>query len=145
MSTAVPRSDAGARALWSSSCAISGSPARSTHPSGVQVWLLWYGDQLFKGQYCQIGKSRLIMQTDGNLVLYDENSRARWSTNTVGRGNRAIMQSDGNFVVYDSANRAVWDSRTCCHSSSYLAVQSDGNVVIYDSRWGVRWATNTWH
>lgn len=44
----------------------------------------------------------LVMQGDGNLVLYDNFSgRALWASGTDGRnGARAVMQSDGNLVVY---------------------------------------------
>lgn len=54
--------------------------------------------------------ARLIMQSDGNLVIYDEFNRARWASNTVGRGWTARLQTDGNFVVYTRSNRPVWAS-----------------------------------
>src|SRR5207302_51969 len=67
----------------------------------------------------------LIMQSDGNLVLYgtraanndscDRGSsppqEAIWGTNTNigGPGSFAKMQSsDGNFVVYNSSGVALW-------------------------------------
>ncbi|MFE7135120.1 hypothetical protein ACFVIM_30110 [Streptomyces sp. NPDC057638] len=86
----------------------------------------------------------LIMQSDGNLVIYDEFGRARWASNTVGRGWTAQFQPDGNFVVYTRSNRPVWSSRTHRHPGSRLVVQDDGNVVIYDGSRAV-WASRTEH
>jgi hypothetical protein len=92
-------------------------------------------------------KTTLIFQTDGNLVVYDENGAARWASNTDGRGAYARFQSDGNLVVYDSARRAVWAAGVCCYLANYtyLSVQDDGNVVIYRADGVALWATGTDH
>jgi hypothetical protein len=64
----------------------------------------------------------LIMQGDGNLVIYFTN-RSPWSTHTNGRINRPNdtifrLQDDGNLVVYvDQGTGAVWSSDTWCGSS----------------------------
>lgn len=85
----------------------------------------------------------LIMQGDGNLVLYGLNHRARWASNTGGRGGvQAIMQGDGNLVVYDSSHRALWSSGTGGHPLAWLVVSNTGNVVIYDSYDSMIWSTN---
>ncbi|MFD9823563.1 hypothetical protein [Streptomyces violascens] len=88
--------------------------------------------------------ARLVMQSDGNLVVYDEFNRARWASNTVGQGWTARFQTDGNFVVYTRSNRPVWASNTDGRPGSRLVVQDDGNVVIYDGSRAV-WATGTNH
>ncbi|MEV6400028.1 hypothetical protein AB0M39_35440 [Streptomyces sp. NPDC051907] len=88
--------------------------------------------------------ARLVMQSDGNLVIYDEFNRARWASNTVGQGWTARFQTDGNFVVYTRSNRAVWASNTAGRPGSRLAIQDDGNVVIYDGSRAV-WASGTNH
>jgi hypothetical protein len=120
------------------------SPRLLTH-WGVELIALSGGTYFYANNYVRIGKSHLIMQGDGNFVLYDENGRARWATNTVGRGAYATFQTDGNLVVYDAAGRPVWASNTCCRSGLFFAVQADGNLVIYDNNWGVYWTTNTHH
>ena len=132
---------------YSATCTLrASSPVLSyVSYSGVPMWLLYSWSYIDKGYACQTGKSRLTMQTDGNLVLYDENGTPRWASNTVGRGAFMVFQSDGNLVVYNSSGGAVWASGTCCHSNYNFAVQSDGNLVIYDSGWDVHWATNTNH
>lgn len=55
-----------------------------------------------------IGTTVLVMQTDGNLVLY-QGSTALKNTATTGRGAaRVIMQDDGNLVVYNASGSPLW-------------------------------------
>lgn len=85
---------------------------------------------------------RLVMQGDGNLVLY-AGPRALWSTGTAGTsGNFAIMQADGNLVVYRPDGSAAWSSGTAGNPGARLYVQDDGNVVIYLGS-SALWATST--
>ncbi|QIB48905.1 lectin [Streptomyces aureoverticillatus] len=88
--------------------------------------------------------ARLVMQSDGNLVIYDEFNRARWATRTVGQGWTTSFQEDGNLVVYTRNGRAVWASNTAGHPGSRLVVQDDGNVVIYDGSQAI-WSSRTNH
>ncbi|MEU6998251.1 hypothetical protein [Nonomuraea sp. NPDC046570] len=88
--------------------------------------------------------ARLVLQRDGNLVVYDEFNSPRWASNTVHRGHRAVFQTDGNFVVYTVSGKPVWASGTHGHPGSRLSVQDDGNVVIYDGSQAI-WATGTDH
>ncbi len=111
----------------------------------------------------------VIMQGDGNLVLYS-NGVATWSSRTHGNpGASATIQDDGNLVVYSSAGRALWASRTLCSSMTsfdpygrsrqsqvlssgqYLLspdrrykfiMQGDGNAVLYGPR-GATWSSGT--
>jgi putative Ig domain-containing protein/carbohydrate binding protein with CBM6 domain/glycosyl hydrolase family 95 len=89
------------------------------------------------------GDYTLIMQGDGNLVLY-QGSTALWASNTAGTAaDEAIMQGDGNFVVYTSSGTALWASGTAGNSGAYLDVQNDGNVVIYSASGTALWSTGT--
>lgn len=99
------------------------------------------GDMLIS----QDGRFTLILQQDGNLVLYWSGGPARWATGTNGRTvSRAIMQSDGNLVLYAPDGTAVWASGTVGHPGSFLIIQNDGNVVIYGPAGRPPfWATNT--
>ena len=91
----------------------------------------------------QNGRSELIMQGDGNLVLY-RGGKARWATNTNGKVvARAIMQGDGNFVLYGPGGAPIWATGTAQHPGAWLIIQDDGNVVIYDSGGKPLWATHT--
>ncbi len=56
---------------------------------------------------------RVAVQADGNLVIYADNNKARWSSDTYSTSaNRAFkltMQDDGNLVIYDSqSGPAKW-------------------------------------
>lgn len=95
----------------------------------------------------------LVMQADGNLVLYHDTGSGRvaaWASNTGGRPNSyLVMQDDGNAVVYSptsTGRQVVWASNTGGRPGSYLVLQDDGNLVIYQPTSGSRqvvWATNT--
>lgn len=55
-----------------------------------------------------------------------------------------VMQTDGNFVVYDAWGSPLWNSETAGHDGAWLAVQDDGNVVVYDAWGAPLWDTGTW-
>lgn len=85
------------------------------------------------------GEYVLILQTDGNMVLYekvhhDDGSVIldhAWATETIGENAwYAIMQEDGNFVLYDWAGVSLWQSDTDGKPGSFLQLQDDGNLVI---------------
>lgn len=93
------------------------------------------GSRLLPGQAITSGNGRfrLLFQTDGNLVLYDDVERsASWSSRTPGiSAGSVIMQPDGNLVVYDAQGRDHWSSATPGNAGAYVVVQNDGNLVIY--------------
>lgn len=93
---------------------------------------------LYAGQTLNPGASllspnhqyELIMQGDGNLVLYQAGS-ALWSSGTAGdSGATATMQADGNLVIYDGGV-AKWNSGTNGSPGAVLVLQDDSNLVIY--------------
>ncbi|MFD0007885.1 hypothetical protein ACFVJ4_36485 [Streptomyces sp. NPDC127178] len=112
------------------------------------------GTTLRAGWQFQANLTRLVMQSDGNLVMYRlRDNKAIWASGTWGHpGAYAKMQTDGNFVIYDANNRFLWHTNTANYDSAnpgYWAVlQNDGNFVIYKSwggptRGGAVWATRT--
>jgi hypothetical protein len=87
------------------------------------------------------GVNRLVMQTDGNLVLF-RNGGALWTSGTPGSGaNVARMQADGNLVLHAPWG-AVWASNTF-HGGSRLVVQDDSNLLIFNSANAAVWSTDT--
>lgn len=87
------------------------------------------------------GLYRLIMQSDGNLVVYSPR-KPIWSTGTHGTSaHRTIVQSDGNVVTY-STKGPVWASETRSSSANRLVMQNDGNLVVYGDG-GAIWASGT--
>jgi hypothetical protein len=99
------------------------------------------------------GNHVLIMQGDGNLVLYTVTApgvtAAIWASNTVTPANHprerhlAIMQGDGNFVVYRRNGSPLWATGTENNAGAFLAVQDDGNLVVYSAGGSPLWASNT--
>ncbi len=57
---------------------------------------------------------RMVMQTDGNLVVYGGNGSVLFATNTQFNNTNAVlvMQNDGNLVMYRNfnMNSAIWNS-----------------------------------
>jgi hypothetical protein len=104
-----------------------------------QIAAMTPGQQITAGQslWSSTNNHQLIMQTDGNLVIYDQGGQPIWASNTRGSGGvRAIMQTDGNFVIYksytsSSPSEAVWASGTYGHPGAWITMQNDGNLVIY--------------
>ncbi len=131
-------------ALWSD-----GTYARSQ--------IIGSGQKLRPGWWTQAQYTRLVMQLDGNLVMYRKHDGAAiWSSRTSGHsGAYLYMQTDGNLVVYSSggspnAGGALWSSGTYGHSGAYAIMQDDGNLVVYKSGGGPNaggslWDSNTYH
>jgi len=94
--------------------------------------MLQAGQAMSAGQslWSPNGKYEVIMQGDGNFVLYGP-AGAIWSSRTSGN-NRAIMQTDGNFVIY-GPSKALWAANTTDISGVSLVVQNDSNLVLYAS------------
>jgi hypothetical protein len=85
----------------------------------------------------------LILQSDGNLVLYSKN-RALWSAQTNGKPSAFVaMQGDGNLVIYDKGLHPLWSSGTAGQGKSTMYMQEDGNLVIYNSKGKAIWNTAT--
>ena len=56
--------------------------------------------------------TKLLMQQDGNLVLY-HNNNAIWNTGTNGHpGAYLVLQNDGNAVIYSKNNKSLWSTNT---------------------------------
>jgi hypothetical protein len=57
---------------------------------------------------------RLILQKDGNLVLYSvTTNKPLWHTRTNDKGgDKLVLQGDGNLVLYTATNKALWHTKT---------------------------------
>ncbi|MFE7593627.1 hypothetical protein ACFU6K_29915 [Kitasatospora sp. NPDC057512] len=109
---------------------------------------------LYRGGHIEAGDTQLVLQNDGNLVLYRAYQDASlvhavWQApKTWGCGYKAIMQGDGNFVVYDANSRPCWSADTFKPSSwtrASLEVSALGGLrVVFVNSSGGRsssWAT----
>ncbi|WP_293992289.1 protein kinase [Streptomyces sp.] len=131
--------------------AVPSGQAADPHPSEVvsasPEWTtltVRHDQQLMPGESWQTNRTTMTMQTDGNLVIYDEDHHRRWSSGTSGTGYRAIMQADGNLVVYNRDTFGVWSSVTSGHDGAYLYLGTDGDVsVVYKG--ATLWSAGTQH
>ena len=145
--------DCAGKALWQSEnpCDRRTSCCDQTPPRIKHT--MHAGDNLEAGQSLQSenGRYQLVMQEDGNLVLYDGPSRhpsaAVWASNTNGKGrapHRLCMQADGNAVVYDACHVPTWASDTFGTHGERLTLQNDRNLALYDCAGKALWLSNTW-
>lgn len=79
------------------------------------------------------GWYQLIVQADGNVVVYDKAQSSPTSTNTAGNGSvRLTMQTNGDLALYrNSDNAMIWHSDTAGSGARKLIMQNDGNIVLY--------------
>jgi hypothetical protein len=131
---------AGATLLVPSAAQASGtSTTAATAQTAAVSDLLRPGQYLKPGQYrrSKNGIYTLLMQTDGNAVLY-KGRTALWASMTNRKASTLIMQRDGNLVVI-SGRTPVWASGTNGSTNATLAVQNDSNLVIYNVRGKAVW------
>lgn len=148
----------GSTALWNSQ--TGGHPGAqlilsATQPylkiqntDGSIAWASFQNWTLSQGQSINLGGRTLVMQTDGNLVLYS-GSTALWNSQTAGQDCSAgqcfaAFQGDGNFVVYNKQT-ALWNSGTAGNATAqlsisntapYLKIQTPDNSTLWDSSSG---------
>jgi hypothetical protein len=85
---------------------------------------------LHPGESIATNRMRLALQSDGDLVIRDQDGKVVWSTGTHAPGTHAVFQADGNLVLYSSGNATLWSSRTDGHDGAVLVLQGDGDLVI---------------
>ncbi|WP_438392708.1 curculin (mannose-binding) lectin [Caballeronia sp. DA-9] len=114
------------RSIWASNTA----DVASIQP-GEPNRVLLPGSTFAAGQSVSTGQYFLILQSDGNLVLYKNGGNVIWATYTQNRGvTHASMQGDGNFVLY-AGTTPIYSTQTDGNPNSIFALQVDGNLVIY--------------
>ncbi|WP_157845479.1 hypothetical protein [Kitasatospora phosalacinea] len=139
----------GAAAIALAAPAVQAGADSPSNPTSVQ---LRGGSALTAGQYLQSGESQLVMQDDGNLVLYLVNTSGRrgpavWSSGTYNNpGAHLAMQDDGNLVVYrqggDTQANAVWSTSSWNNPGAYLTMW-DGQVSLVTAQGRGLWETKT--
>jgi hypothetical protein len=81
----------------------------------------------------------LTMQLDGNAVLY-HNGTALWQSQTVSSGNEIVMQNDGNLVVYTSNMEPIWQAGTYGHPGAALEIYNSGGMMLVQGISALWWA-----
>jgi GH25 family lysozyme M1 (1,4-beta-N-acetylmuramidase) len=89
------------------------------------------------------GRFFFVHQGDGNVVLYDKGKATWASDTSGRATESLVMQSDGNLVLYAPNGHALWATGTHGHPGAFLAIQEDGNSVIYTDRGQPLWSSHT--
>ncbi|MFB9369000.1 hypothetical protein [Kitasatospora albolonga] len=129
--------DVDSRARWSTG---------TNHPEiDVRGTVIPSGRTVRSGETVESQAGRLVMQADGNLVLYSKaTGNARWSSRTWGnQGATATMQSDGNLLVKAADGRPLWATGTWTHRNARAVLQDDLDLAVYDTDGSRLWATGT--
>jgi hypothetical protein len=77
------------------------------------------------------GHSALVLEGNGNLVLYRNFLPVWSTNTSGSNADKLLLQPDGNLVLYNGLNQPVWSSNTFSGGETRLALQADGNMVIY--------------
>lgn len=89
------------------------------------------------------GQSLLHVQPNGNLSLFRNFNTVAWSSHSSGTPLQLVMQSDGNLVLYSTSGGPLWYTGTGGNPGAKLVVQDDGNMVIYSAGGGVLWSSGS--
>ncbi|MGW6731065.1 mannose-binding protein [Streptomyces sp. NPDC055013] len=106
----------------------------------------WSTESVFATSVLEVNQAwttnriRMVMQTDGNLVVYNEQSKPIWASMTFGQNHRAIFQPDGNLVIHNAEDRPIWASQTWGREGAQLVLRADAKVVIVHNG-SVVWST----
>jgi hypothetical protein len=108
---------------------------------------LWPGTYLYPSRFLRSvdGRYALLLQGDGNLVLYGPGYHVLWSSGTAGTPmNHGVLQGDGNFVLYPSDGvSSPWSTQTVGKGGVILTMQDDGNLVMYTAASTAVWQSGT--
>lgn len=117
--------DSNNQTIWQTNTVVPPTPQNVSRP-----------DRLLSGQGLVPGSSinsadggyKLILQTDGNFVLYGPANQVIWSSNTYNNYNiwDVVLQTDGNLVVRDGFGRSLWASDTSGNNNATLVVENGG-------------------
>jgi hypothetical protein len=94
------------------------------------------GERLTAGQFLVSPNQRyrMIMQADGNLVVYGP-SGPNWGRGNAVPGSSVVNRYDGDIVVASSPTaKATWHTGTSfpfAGGAGDLVLQDDGNLVLY--------------
>ena len=138
--------DSGAQCVGENSesqpCNTGGCPGKCDQNSCTKGEINYVALKIGSKLMSSNGDYTLIMQTDGNLVIYCRGNPT-WGSGTTGKTIRGglYFQSDCNLVLYDPSG-AVWQSGTQGDGATKMIMQDDGNFVLYNNGNPV-WATGT--
>jgi hypothetical protein len=107
--------------------------ATGTLPAGGQMLS---GNKLYRVE---------VQPTGALVLYDNYSNKQLWSSNTKGDARDLVMQNDGNLVLYAKNDSVIWASETTGKKGDYfLALQDDGNLVVYQGIYQSPKATPIW-
>lgn len=111
------------------------------------------GNQMKKDQFLRPNDAlqsnnkqyKLIMQGDGNLVLYGPKNNPIWASNTANQGYDGVqMLSNGVLRMIGMGKKPgqpppIWKLNSPPSPGAYLQVEDDGSLTIYSADQKVVW------
>ncbi|MFE3505987.1 hypothetical protein [Kitasatospora sp. NPDC059160] len=110
--------------------------AQAALETGNGYTAIYDDEPLYPGWHVDSMTARVIMQPDGNFVVYQKDgsgqfSKVAFASGTVGCGYKAVMQSDGNLVVYAANGGVCWSLGTAGHPHAKLMVFDAGRSGVH--------------
>jgi peptidoglycan/xylan/chitin deacetylase (PgdA/CDA1 family) len=85
---------------------------------------------------------RLIMQANGDLVLYSASRQPLWSSGTSGSPDTiAVLQRNGDFALLSRTGQALFSSGTPGHEGSVLTLARRSQAIVLTRSGRTLWAT----
>ena len=86
------------------------------------------------------GDGNIVLSGPGTHIMWSAGVTVPSGTTPT----ELILGDDGNLVAYDSNGKAYWSSKTSGSDANQLLVQNDGNTVLYNtSKSTAPWSTGT--
>jgi GH25 family lysozyme M1 (1,4-beta-N-acetylmuramidase) len=95
--------------------------------TSLNAYGIFYGGQQLASENKQY---TMNMQVDGNLVVYGNGRALWSTATSGHPGATVVMQTDGNFVLYDANQRALWSTGTSGSGATKITMQSDGDLAV---------------
>lgn len=90
--------------------------------------------------YSQNSKFSLILQTDGNLVIYKDLHQVVWSTNTFGTfASKFYLNKNGILSLTDNKNKILWQSKNLKKIGEFFILGDDGKLKLYNYKNEIIW------
>lgn len=98
------------------------------------------GDRLYADEYLDVGDTLtspngsyiLLVQSDGNVVIYSRAWQPVWSTGTSGTDNWLLFDAYDGLEVYSSTDQLLWRAGPPNMYMTHVGLQDDGNLVMFN-------------
>ncbi|GAA2277545.1 hypothetical protein GCM10010430_74290 [Kitasatospora cystarginea] len=128
---------------------LSSAEAMALDPGTTAATFTLAQPDSYAGEIADSTGARLVLQNDGNLVLYTHTGdidNALWASGTAGKGVTHVDWSRSGYAkLLDSSNNVVCTMGALNPApGGTVRVQNDGNMVFYGTNGNPTWSTGTY-